>query len=78
MLELLVINGERISTQIHSSLKKTLKSGSSTIKLTLMIDSNSKDLVTSLLMKNLTQRKVNSNSIELLSLKLQNQKEIET
>ena len=65
MLEHLLINGERISTQTHSSSNKMLKSGNFTKMLRSMTDSNSKDLVTSLSMKNLIQRKVNSSSIEL-------------
>jgi hypothetical protein len=65
MLEHLQINGERISTQTHSSSNKMLKSGNFTKMLRSMIDSNSKDLVTSLSMKNLIQRKVNLNSTEL-------------
>jgi len=65
MLEHLLINGERISTQTHSSSNKMLKSGNFTKMLRSMTDSNSKDLVTSLSMKNLIQRKVNSSSTEL-------------
>ena len=51
-----------------------LKFGTFTKKQTLMIDSNSKDWLTSSSQRNLTQRKESSSSIELLSLKHLNQK----